>query len=59
MNVMSMVLVSKIVEGLECGARRTEISMEKTLNRKAHDVPRMTRTSIVGDPCLRDLYPET
>jgi len=59
MKVMSIVLVSKRVPGLECGGSSKETSMAAQLKKKAHDVPITTSTSMVGEPCFSDFQAET
>ena len=58
MKVMSIVLVSNTVAGLECGGVTIDTSMAVTLKKNAADVPKTTRTSMVGEPWLSDLYAE-
>jgi hypothetical protein len=56
MKVMSMLLVSKIVLGRVWGGANIETSIAAILKKKAAEVPRTTKTSIVGEPCFMDLY---
>jgi hypothetical protein len=58
MKVMSILLVSKIVLGRVWGGARIETTIAATLKKNAAEVPRTTRTSIVGEPCFMDLYAE-
>jgi hypothetical protein len=58
MNVISILLVSKIVLGRVWGGMKMETSMAAMLKKKAAEVPRTTKTSIVGEPCFIDLYAE-
>jgi len=58
MKVMSMVLVSKSVLGLVWGGKRRETTMAMMLKKKAQEVPRTIKTSMVGEPCLSDFHAE-
>jgi len=58
MNVISIVLVSKMVPGLLCGGISTAMITAKQLKKNAVEVPKTTKTSIVGDPCFMLLYAE-
>jgi hypothetical protein len=58
MKVMSIVLVSNRVVGFVCCELSRDTSMDATLKKKAAEVPKTTRTSIVGEPWLSDLYAE-